>query len=65
MEGSLPDNYNMLHKMYAEVNNSLGDVELDAKSDEKTSGDEEGEKEQEEKDATKRKKWTLKEVNGK
>jgi len=38
MEGSLPDNYNMLHKMYAEVNDSLGDVELDAKSDEKTSG---------------------------
>ena len=54
MVGSLPENYNMLHKTYAEVKDSLGDVELDAESDEKSEwnnddGDEEEvEKEQEE-----------------
>ena len=37
MEGSLPENYNMLHKTYAEVKDSLGDVELDSESDEKKS----------------------------
>ena len=61
MEGSLSENYNMLHKTYAEAKDSLGDVELDADSDEKNQWNnddsdeaEEREKEQEEeKDAKK------------
>ena len=54
MAGSLPENYNMLHTTYAEVKDSLGDVELDCESDERNEwnnddGDvEEVEKEQEE-----------------
>ena len=31
----LPENYNILDKTYAEVKDSLSDVELDAESDEK------------------------------
>lgn len=58
MAGFLPENYNMLHKTYVEVKDSIRDVELDAKSDEKSEwnnddDDEEVEKEQEEKCANK------------
>lgn len=50
MEGSLSENYNMLYRRYAEAKDSLGDVELNAGSDE----EEEREKEEEkEKDANK------------
>ena len=61
MEGSLSENYNMLYKRYAEAKDSLGDVELNAGSDEKNqwnnnNSDEEEEREKEEekeKDANK------------